>query len=107
MIEKAFANEEERKFGERIAASFGFSLFGSLIELFVIGKRVGVGTRNAGVNQRRAASLAGVADGFLANDITFQRVGAVAFGNMQAGETLTRREMLPPAVCASTGTEMA
>jgi len=87
LIEKAFANEEERKLGERVATGFGFALFRSLIELFVVGKRVGVGTRDAGVNKCGAAALASVGDGFLADGVAFQRVGAVAFGDVQAGKT--------------------
>src|SRR5271157_4009599 len=78
LIEKAFANKKERKLGEGIAAGFGFALFGSLIELFVVGERVGVRTRDAGVNQRGAAPLAGIGDGFFADGVAFQRVGAVA-----------------------------
>ena len=66
--------------------SFFFALFGDLVELFVVGKRMRIRTRDVRVNQRGAAALAAVFDGFLADGVAFQRIGAVAFRDVQAGK---------------------
>ena len=39
--------------------------------------------------------------------IAGDRIGAINFFEMEIGESATRREMFPPAVCTSTGTEIA
>ena len=65
LIQNAFADEEQGKFGDRIAVRFGFALFGRFVELFVIGKRVRIGARAVGVNESGAAALAAIINGAL------------------------------------------
>ena len=77
LVEQAFAHEEERKFGQRIAMRFLFALFGGFVELFVVGKRMRIGANDVRVKQCGAAALANVVDGFFGCGVAFERVGAV------------------------------
>ena len=86
LIHHGFADEEQGEFRERVTAGFAFAFFVGLVELFVIRERVRVGARDVCVDQRGAAAFSDVADSFFADGITFKRVGAVAFGDVQAGK---------------------
>ena len=55
----------------------------------------------------RAMAGAAVLGRALESRIGDDRIGAVHFLEMKIGKTETSREMLPPAVCTSTGTEIA
>src|SRR5580700_6188448 len=48
---------------------------------------MGVMPNHVRVDQRGTEALAAIFDGFLADRIAFERIGAVAFGDMQARET--------------------
>src|ERR1700737_1042739 len=77
----------KRKFGERVAMGFFFALFGGFVELFVVGQGVRVRTDDVSMNQRGAAALADVVNGFLADGVSFQGIGAVEFGDGETGKT--------------------
>ncbi len=86
LVHQAFANQKEGELGKRVAASFAFALFVGLVELFVVGERVRVGASDVCVDQRWAAAFADVANGFLADGVAFEGVGAIAFGDVQVGK---------------------
>ena len=69
LVYQAFANEKERKFGERVPMGFLFALFRSFVELLVVGKRVRIRASDLGMDQRRTAPLSHVLDGFLQNAV--------------------------------------
>ena len=88
---------------------FRFALFRHLVELFVVGERVRIRPGHMRVNQRRAAAFA-AHNSLLPGKRCSSSIGSVPshFRNLQSRETLaTNFEMLPPAVCTSTGTEIA
>ncbi len=87
LVEDAFADEEQRELRNRIAVRFVFALFGSFVKFFVVGKRMGIGARYVRVNESGSATLAAILNGGLADGVAFERVGAVAFGDVQARET--------------------
>src|SRR6266481_4136916 len=86
LVHQAFANQEEGELGKRVAAGFAFAFFSGLVELFVVGERVRVGASNVCVDQGGAAAFADVTNGFLADGVAFEGVGAIAFGDVQVGE---------------------
>ena len=59
------------------------------------------------VDERRAFAGAAMRHGARKRRIADDGIGSVDLFEMEVGETATRREMFPPAVCTSTGTEMA
>ena len=59
------------------------------------------------MNQCWSLAFAAVRYGAAERGVTFNRVGAVTILDVQAGITRNQFEMLPPAVCTSTGTEIA
>src|SRR5260370_12083863 len=65
---------------------FFFALLGGFVELFVVGEGVRIGTNDVRVDQRGAAALANIVDGFCADGVAFEGVGAVALGNVQEGK---------------------
>ncbi len=105
LVKQAFANEKERKFGDWVATRLFFALLGGLVEFFVVGKRMRVGANNVRVKQRGAAALADVVDGFF-TELSSRSVPSIS-ATCKPGKSRTNLEMLPPAVCTSTGTEMA
>ena len=87
LVQNAFAHQEQRKFRKRIAVRLGFALLGRLVKLFVIGKRMRIGTRHVRMNQRRALCARGNAPRRGCSDVVaFQRIGAVAFLDVQMRE---------------------
>src|SRR5438045_2568251 len=66
---------------------FRFALLGGLVELFVIGERVRIGACHACMDQRGPAARAAIFDGFFADSVTFEWVGAVALSDLETGET--------------------
>ncbi len=63
LVEDALAHEEHREFRHRIAVRLGFALLGSLVELFVVGKRMRIGPRNMRMHQRRSGTRAAMCHG--------------------------------------------
>ena len=87
LVEDAFADEEQRKLGNRVAMRFVFALFGSFVKFLVVGKRMGIGARYVRVNESGSATVAAILNGGLADGVAFERIGAIAFGDVQARET--------------------
>ena len=92
---------------DRVAGGLVDALLFGTVERFVVRLRMRVRPDDVGVNQRGAAALAGVLDGAAERLVTGQEVRPVALLDVEAGKEETRLEMLPPAVCTSTGTEIA
>src|SRR5579859_1151657 len=86
LVEDAFSNKEQREFGNRITVRLGFALFGGLVKFLVVGKRMGIRARDVRMNESGPATLAAVLNGGLADRIAFERIRAIAFRNVQAGE---------------------
>jgi len=59
------------------------------------------------MHKRRTMPAAAVRGRPLERRVRHHRIGAVHFLKMKVGKPETNREMLPPAVCTSTGTEIA
>ena len=54
LVQHAFAHQEKSEIGYRVAVSFRLSFVRRLVKLFIVGKRVRIGTRDVRVNQRGA-----------------------------------------------------
>ena len=84
LFENSFAHEKEREFRQRIAMRFLFALGRGLVELFVVGERVGIRTRDMRVNQRRPAARAAMRDGARHYGVSLERLSAVTFFDAKA-----------------------
>ncbi len=82
-LQDAFAHEEHGKFRERIALRFGGAFGLALVEFFVVGKRMRIGADDVRVDQRRTFAGAAMFGGAAQRGVTFQRLGAVAFLDVQ------------------------
>ena len=92
---------------QRIAARFRFALRRRLVQPLVVRERVRVRPDDRRVHQHRALALARVRHRLAHRAVAGEVVGAVAAEDAQAGKPSTTREMSPPGVCTSTGTEIA
>ena len=97
-----------RMLRERIARGFGLALLRRLVQPLVVGERVRVRTDDRGVHERRLAlaahALHGLFDACGSCRGSRCRRSAAPSGS---GTISTSREMSPPGVCTSTGTEIA
>ena len=84
-----------------------FSLTGRLIQHFIVRQGVRVGARYVRVDERRALPLTAMRG--RANEDIVRRQGSQPFtaSTKRSGNPATSFEMVPPAVCTSTGTEIA
>jgi hypothetical protein len=107
LVEQPLANQEQRKFRQRIAMRFRFPLVWRLVQLLVVAERMRIGAGHRGMNERRPAPLAAKGHRLLANQIALNRIVPSTSATCKPGKLFTSLAMFPPAVCTSTGTEMA
>jgi hypothetical protein len=83
-FEDAFAHQEQGELWQWVALRFGGAFGLTLVELFVVGKRVRIGAVTCAWNQRRAFAGAAMIGGAACNDcVTFQRIGAVTLFDVE------------------------
>src|SRR3984885_1158549 len=82
-FQDAFAHQEHGEFRKRVALRFGGAFGLALVELFIVGKRVRIGPDYVRVDQRGAFAGAAMFGGAAQRGIAFQRLGAVAFFDVQ------------------------
>ena len=86
-FQDAFAHQEQREFGQRIALRVGGAFRLALVKLFIVGKRVRVRTDDVRVDQRRTFARAAMFGGTAQRGITIQRLRAVAFLDVQVRDS--------------------
>jgi hypothetical protein len=72
---------------DRVDRGIGFAFFFGTIEFFVVRKRVRIRADHLCVNERRAFAGTAIFDGAFENRVGFERIGAVAFLNVEIGKT--------------------
>ena len=105
---EAVRAEELGEARDRIAPRFGLALRRRLVELLVVGQRVRVGADDVRVDERGPLRRAhvGRAASRIARRLARKSVPSIE-STCRPGNDRTRREMSPPGVCTSTGTEIA
>ena len=102
-----FLRQEPGQTGHGVALRLLLAHFLRLIKPLVVGKRMRIRAHHVGVNQRRPFSLPHVFNRLACRLVTLGKIRAVAFQRQQMGKAPDQAGNLPPAVCTSTGTEMA
>jgi len=103
LVHQPFAKSEQGELGERVGPRFALAFFPRFVELFVVGERVRIRPVTWRVDQCGPRRSANVANGFFADGVAFQRVGAIAFGDVKARGSFEPVSMLLPAVSLPRG----
>jgi hypothetical protein len=90
-VEDALANEPIGVGDERIAARLSCAFRRALVKALIVGQRVRVRASTVRVDQGRTAAGAAIRNGLRHGLERLDKVGAVAFGDMQAGEGAEHR----------------
>ncbi len=106
-VDDAFVATSCREARDRVAFGFGRAFGCGLVETLVIGERMRVGPDDVRVHQRRPFARAALIDGLAQRVVAGGEVRAIHLRSSRLGKPASSREMLPPAVWHSTGTEMA
>ncbi len=95
-IENPLVQQPAGIFQQRIAGRFRLTLSLGFVELFVVGKRMGVRPDNSGVNQRRPLPRAAIGNRALDRPIGIEEVGAVGLQHQQARESTHQARHVAP-----------
>ncbi len=107
LVENAFADQEHLHAGDGIALGIALAFDIGPVEAFVVGKGMGVRPDHVRMHKRRTMPGAAVSHGAHKGRIARDRVGPIYFLKVEVGKTADQAGNVPPAVCTSTGTEMA